>query len=74
MLMEINPPSYTGKNDRDYKVKYEGYKEDRLKAKRNKEKGKKAPNIIRHLQYFEHGFLHNISETKSFTHVKEDFL
>lgn len=45
MLTEVNPPEYTGKNDGEYKVKYEGYKENRLKAKRNKESGKKAVDI-----------------------------
>ena len=45
MLMEVDPLSYTGKNDQDYKIRYEGYKEDRLKAKLNKGKGKKAADI-----------------------------
>lgn len=45
MLLEVNPLIYNDENDREYKVKYEGYQEDRLKAKQNKEKGKKAKNI-----------------------------
>ena len=45
ILAEVNPLEYTGENDGDYKVKYEGYKENRLKAKWNKEKGKKAADI-----------------------------
>lgn len=45
MLMEVNPLSYTDENDHEYKIKYKGYKEDRLKAKKNKESGKKAPDI-----------------------------
>ena len=45
MLMEINPSVYTDENNHDFKVKYEGYKENRLNAKRNKENGKKAADI-----------------------------
>ena len=45
ILAEVNPLEYTSENDGDYKVKYEGYKENRLKAKWNKEKGKKAADI-----------------------------
>lgn len=45
MLMEVNPLSYNDENDWEYKIKYKGYTEDRLKAKKNKETGKKAPDI-----------------------------
>ena len=45
MLMEVNPSEYTVENNGKYKIKYEGYKENRLKAKRNKKKGKKAAEI-----------------------------
>lgn len=44
-IMELNPLSYTGENDRDYRIKYKGYEEERLKAKFHKEKGKRAPVI-----------------------------
>lgn len=43
--MEVNPLSCTDENDHEYKIKYKGYKEERLKAKKNKESGKKAPDI-----------------------------
>lgn len=43
--MEVNPLSCTDENDHEYKIKYKGYKEDRLKAKKYKESGKKAPDI-----------------------------
>ena len=45
MLAEVNPLEYTSANDGKYKVKYEGYKENRLNAKRNKGKGEKAADI-----------------------------
>ena len=45
ILAELNPLEYTESNDAEYKIRYEGYKEDRLKKKLNKEKGKKAANI-----------------------------
>ena len=45
MLAEVNPLEYNGENDGEYKVKYEGYKENRLNAKRNKKNGKKAADI-----------------------------
>lgn len=45
ILSEMDPPEYTGDNDGDYRIQYEGYMEDRLKARRNKEKGKKAADL-----------------------------
>lgn len=45
MLAEMDPLEYTGGNDGDYRIQYEGYRENRLKARRNKEKGKKAADI-----------------------------
>ncbi len=66
MLMEVDPLEYSNENgrdnDRDYKIKYEGYKEDRLKAKVRKEKGKKAPDIT------------DFSYVHLFTHEELDWL
>lgn len=45
ILSEVDPPKYTGNNDDEYMIKYEGYKEDRLQAKQNKERGEKAAAI-----------------------------
>lgn len=45
ILTEVNPLEYTGENDGKYKIKYEGYQEDRLKTKQNMGKEKKAPDI-----------------------------
>lgn len=45
MLEELNPMEFSDENDSDYKIKYEGYTEDRLKRKLNKEGGKKSPDI-----------------------------
>lgn len=39
LLQEIDPLEYTGDNDKDYLVKYKGYKENKLLKKINKEKG-----------------------------------
>ena len=69
MLMEVNPLVYTGKNDRNYKVKYEGYQEDRLKAKQNKEKGKKAADItgFSYVHTFDHGELDRLIQLVCFS-------
>lgn len=56
LLMEVNPLSYTDENEQKYKIKYKGYKEDRLKAKKNKEAGRKAPDITEFS--FVHTFAH----------------
>lgn len=45
MLAELNPMEYTKENNDDYKIRYEGYKENRLKQKLDKKVGKKAPDI-----------------------------
>lgn len=45
MLAEVDPPEYTGDNDGDYRIQYEGYRENRLKARQSKEKGKKAADL-----------------------------
>ncbi len=45
ILQELDPMEYSVENDHKYRIKYDGYKEDRLKNKINKEKGKKASDI-----------------------------
>lgn len=50
MLMQLNPQHYTGKNDGDYKIKYDGYKENYLQKKvkmnqKNPQKVELAPTI-----------------------------
>ena len=45
ILAEVNPPEYTGDNEGDYLITYDGYRENRLKERRNKKKGKKAADI-----------------------------
>lgn len=45
ILMELDPLEYNGKNDEEYRVKYVGYQEDRLRKKINKDYSGKAPNI-----------------------------
>ena len=45
ILQELDPMEYSEDNDADYRIKYEGYKEDRLKKKLNKANGKKAADI-----------------------------
>lgn len=45
MLAEVDPLEYTGDNDGDYRIQYEGYRENRLKARQSKEKGKKAADL-----------------------------
>ena len=41
IMAELNPEEWTKENDRDFKIKYTGYQENRQKAKLNKE-GKKV--------------------------------
>ena len=69
MLLEVNPLQYTGKNDSDYKVKYEGYKENRLSAKRNKEKGRKAADItaFSYVHTFDHEELDSLIQLVCFS-------
>jgi len=43
ILSEVNPEKYTAENEKDYRIKYAGYKENRLSA--NKEKSGKAQSI-----------------------------
>ncbi|MBE5861815.1 MAG: WYL domain-containing protein [Lachnospiraceae bacterium] len=45
ILLELNPLEYNENNDKDYRVKYDGYQEDRLKQKLNKGNAGKAPAI-----------------------------
>ena len=45
MLAEVNPSEYTGDNEGDYQIRYEGYRENRLKERKNKGKGKKSADI-----------------------------
>ncbi len=45
ILQELNPMEYSEEKDAKYKIRYEGYKEDRLKKRLNKEGGKKAADI-----------------------------
>ena len=45
ILQELNPLEYTEENDVQYRIKYAGYKENRLKNNLQKEKGKKAEPI-----------------------------
>jgi DNA-directed RNA polymerase specialized sigma subunit len=45
ILLEIDPLEHSKDNDEEYRVKYEGYEEDRLKKKINKEYSGKVPDI-----------------------------
>ncbi|EHO54036.1 hypothetical protein HMPREF9099_00514 [Lachnospiraceae bacterium oral taxon 082 str. F0431] len=45
MLLELNPEEYSKEREKEYRVKYEGYTEDRLKNKHGREKGKKSADI-----------------------------
>lgn len=62
MLMELNPLEYSENKDKEYRIKYEGYKDDRLKKKVNKEYSGKTPDIT--------GF----SYVHTFTDSQLDFL
>ena len=45
MLAELNPMEYSDENEAAYKVRYEGYKENRLKQKLHKKDKKKSSDI-----------------------------
>ena len=45
IITELDPLEYSEKNEAEYIVRYDGYKEDRIKKKLNKEKGAKADSI-----------------------------
>lgn len=45
ILAELGPSEYSRKNKDKYRIIYEGYEENRLKAKQNREKGGKAVPI-----------------------------
>lgn len=45
ILQELDPMEYSEDNEADYRIKYEGYKDDLLKKKLNKASGKKAADI-----------------------------
>jgi DNA-directed RNA polymerase specialized sigma subunit len=45
IITELDPLEYSEDNEDEYRIKYDGYKEDRIKKKLNKEKGTKADSI-----------------------------
>ena len=45
MITELDPSEYTEDKEQEYRIKYDGYKEDRIKKKANKEKGEKSDPI-----------------------------
>ncbi len=45
ILLELNPLTYNENHEKAYRVKYDGYKEDRLKKKINKENSGKMQDI-----------------------------
>ena len=62
ILMEFDPLEYSEDKDKEYRIKYEGYKEDRLNKKVNKAYSGKAPDITR------------LSYVHTFTDAQLDFL
>lgn len=45
MLLELDPAEYSEEKEEKYRVRYEGYRDNRLKSKLKKEKGKKSADI-----------------------------
>lgn len=45
MLLELDPEEYSEAKEKEYRIKYDGYTENRLKKKLHKEKGKKSVDI-----------------------------
>ena len=45
IITELDPLEYSEDNEDEYRIKYDGYKEDRIKKKLSKEKGVKADSI-----------------------------
>ena len=71
MLLEVNPLIHTDENDKDYRIKYEGYKENRLDAKRNGKKGKKAEDIncFSYVHIFDHAELDSLIQLVCFSDI-----
>ena len=69
ILQELDPLEYSEENDHKYRVKYEGYKEDRLKKKIYKEKGKKAEDItgFSYVHIFDNDELNKLLQLISFS-------
>ncbi len=69
ILQELDPLEYSEENDHKYRVKYEGYKEDRLKKKIYKEKGKKAEDItgFSYVHTFDNDELNKLLQLISFS-------
>lgn len=45
LLEELNPMEFSDENDLDYMIKYNGYKEDLIKLKKNKKAGQRSKEI-----------------------------
>lgn len=71
ILAEMDPLEYTGDNERDYRIRYEGYQENRLKEKRNKEKGKKSADItdFSYIHTFSFAELDNLIQMVCFSNL-----
>ncbi len=69
ILAEVDPLEYTGNNEEDYRIRYEGYQENRLKEKRNKEKGKKSADItdFSYVHTFRYAELDNLIQMVCFS-------
>ena len=69
ILAEANPPEYTGDNEGDYRIRYTGYRENRLKERQNKEKGKKSADItdFSYVHTFSYAELDNLIQMVSFS-------
>ena len=69
MLAEVDPPEYTGDNEGDYRIQYKGYRENLLKEKQNKEKGKKSADItdFTYVHTFSYAELDNLIQTICFS-------
>ena len=71
ILQELAPMEYSDENDHKYRIKYEGYKDNRLKKKLDKEKGKKAKDItgFSYVHIFRNEELNKLIQLISFSDI-----
>ena len=68
ILAEVDPLEYSRKNEAEYKIKYEGYKNNELKKKlENNEPGKHKITKLQYVQPFSYQDLDELIQTISFS-------
>ena len=72
MLLELNPEKYSKETEKEYRVKYEGYTEDRLKNKQVREKEKKSAAGFSYVHKFSFDELDRLIQLICFSDMFEE--